>query len=355
MAQMTEATIAKIVAENIAAYFAAQNANVSTTALVSAPSRATAPVRAEKTDDTLEIVGKLTYVSMQGNGAQIDGETVGEKDNDAEWFNAKKGKYPFAGVKLGSTLAVSYVVLTDDQGRSRNRVLAATLVKAASKNTVQPRASVATNGTANITGLAVRATTPTTRNPDGCPRCGGSKHGKNGQGTIIAECAQNQYVKDTGESFRPHKAASIAQYAAWLDAHQIVVAITYDGKTAAKIGGENELSAATHYVDSVATLHGAGKPKRGRPAGSKNRPPVATPTVESDDDDSQTVITGKLLKKNNAGTKIQIQPKGQKFQWILVGTTKIKDAWLGKTITVDVDSNDTITSASVIKASAPKA
>jgi hypothetical protein len=352
VAKMTEATIARIVAEQFAALMAAQN-GTQTTALVNAPSKPaqkSAPQKSNDQDDDSDnetVRGVLSYVAMHGNGAQLDGETIGEKDADAEWYNAKKGKTPFAAIKLGSTVDVEYVTLTDDQGRSRNRALNVSLVKAGKSNTTPqknpPSKPSKTERPAadmvNISGLAVRQAAPTTQNPDGCKRCGGPKHGKNGQGTILSECAQHQYITATGESFKPHKAASVLQYARWLDAHQIIVATTYDGSKAARIGGEQELNAAPQ---KSAPETEAAPAKRGRPAGSKNKAKAAPATSAPE----TTTLTGKLLRVNNARTKIQLQPKGQKFQWLDVDAgVKIKESWLEKTLLVTLDENNTVTEA----------
>lgn len=337
MARLTETDIARIVAQQIATFMATQNTPNATAVVQTAPVKTVTPSAPASESHA---IGKLTYIAQHGNGAQLDGETLGTRSETATWYNGRKGITPFAGMTLGGTVDITYNALEN----GRNRVLTVAPVKSG-----KPVAPVAASE--NIAALAAKASVPTDRHPGGCPRCGGAFHGKNGQRTIIQECAQNQYVA-TGAVLSPHKPVSMFDYLMWLDTNKITVATVHDGSKAAYIGGEGALAqtlAAPAQASEALVKRGPGRPR-------KTAPVVATPPTvaaesndDDEDDDAIVTLTGKILKLNSAGTKAQFQPTGKKFMWAMLGCT-IKEKLIGKLVTITIDG-EAITS--VVRA--PKA
>lgn len=287
--------------------------------------------------DVRIITGLVTYVSLQGYGAQIDGPEIGKR-SDGQWYNGAKNTTPFAGL-LGKRAQITYHVLPSDNGVIRNRVLNVETVKSAATKPAD---------TTNISGLAVRANNPTTASPDGCSRCGGPKHGKNAQGTIIDECLIQQFVKATGESYRPHSAVSRMAVASWLDSHEITVAVVYDGSKAARIGGKNELSATATRATVVNASKGQDSSEApvkrgpGRPRKNPEAAPITpiAPVAPKASKASSVQMSGKLLKISSNSGKVQFQPTGEKFQWIMPAAgVKVNPKWIGKSVLATVTTN----------------
>lgn len=309
---------------------------------------------AHKKIGTEHVSGTITYIARHGQAVQLDGKT-GEIVKGHTFLNCFKDAALFSPFTLGDFVTIELSMFQYQDNDPYPRVTNVRAGKGsvgpnttAAKAKSSPRVAVKTTkpvaGASDETiTLGIRPTNPTNTNPDGCAVCGGTKHPKESKGWVSLACRMRQFAATMpdGERFNPHNDDHMAAYVDWMRSTRVTVATNPDGSDTATVGGKNAPTTAPAATTSEPTV----KRGPGRPRKSDGMAQIAKATAPA-----RPVVTtrdGKLLKVNNAGTKIQFQESGKRFEWLpLQGTSahgKLARKLEGKSVTVTIHESGQVT------------
>lgn len=313
---------------------------------VKAPKTSTMPASFAALDikSTNSYSGTISKIHRKGGSCWL--EETGET-----YYNGSKHTdlMPFGKLAEGDVVTIQTVTYAQDNAAYPTRTIvlevqkgatvtntASVTVKpvtrgatvAAATTTSAPRSTVKATETVGL--AALQRSVPSSKRPEGCVFCGGSVHGNLKSGEVARDCLTRQFiVARDGHPFRPWKSEDLRALADYLDANTLTVSKGNDDTTGVTI---RQTATTTAGASQTAATPAKASKSTKAPRVAKNA--ATAPTTES--------ATGKLLKINTTGTKVQFQPVGKLFMWAEVSpvVAKLAGKFMGNTVTAEYAVTD---------------